>query len=59
VSRDGGVSWREYGPARGLAPDSVSALDGRRAFFTEQGTVWSTRDGGRTWTEPWPRLPTP
>jgi photosystem II stability/assembly factor-like uncharacterized protein len=57
VSRDGGASWRELGPADTAGvPAEVEFLDARhgivlgRAHTTGAIQIWHSADGGRTWS---------
>ena len=63
VSRDRGATWTMLDVPRRLDSSHVAAVGHGQAW----GLYWSefgrrllrTTDGGRTWLEQWPRLPTP
>jgi hypothetical protein len=64
VSGDRGHTWaRLDGPPRRFDAGRIAAAgDGRAwaAFASHDAErLWRTADGGRTWVEQWPRLPTP
>src|SRR5205085_6713876 len=46
ASRDGGSTWT----LRSRAPvDALAAWGARRAWYSSQGVLWRTSDGGRHW----------
>ena len=53
VSNDRGATWRTVrGPGRRPRYQRVDFLSSRLGFvLTTDGRLWSTRNGGRTWTE--------
>ena len=60
VSADGGESWREFR----IRPEtrSLSAVDEKEAWLVTgagRGSLWHTSDGGASWQQVWPSLPTP
>jgi photosystem II stability/assembly factor-like uncharacterized protein len=57
VSSDGGKTWRDIEGSANWP--SVVAAGGREAwakFYRGGSVLWHTVDGGRNWTQVWPRL---
>lgn len=57
LSDDGGGVWREVRGRFGWS--SLAAVDDREAWATRGGRLWHTSDGGASWKQVWPQLPTP
>ncbi len=56
-STNGGRSWQGF-RAKRFYLQSIAALSSDQAFFTANGGLWQTSDGGRTLKEVWPAIPT-
>ena len=52
---DGGATWALEGPSLPY-PSAVTFIDAQHGWVSAAGTVWSTNDGGVSWTAHWMKV---